>query len=355
MSISSLSSLMTEESDEEPRLLLRAVRIRRPRRFFVRKDPFELYNDADFKERYRINKNTFNTLLNLIRRHLEPATKRNQSISAKLQLIVTLRFLASASFQQVLGDNIGIHKSSTSRIVTRVCNLIAALKPRYIKMPVTDQERHLIKSGFHNIRGFPKVIGAIDCTHIKILSPGGEQAERFRNRKGYFSINVQGVCDSELKIINIVARWPGSVHDSTIFNDSPLCADLAAGMYETDFLLGDNGYPCKSYLLTPLLNPRNRMERAYNASHRSTRNCIERCFGVLKRRFPCLSRGLNMKPQTTLHIIVACAVLHNICILENDEFFEGDEIEDFDPELHIVNDENTAVRAALINSVFADM
>jgi hypothetical protein len=126
-------------------------------------------------------------------------------------------------------------------------------------------------------------------------------------------------------------------------------------MYETDFLLGDNGYPCKSYLLTPLLNPRNRMERAYNASHRSTRNCIERCFGVLKRRFPCLSRGLNMKLQTTLHIIVACAVLHNICILENDEFFEGDEIEDFDPELHIVNDENTAVRAALINSVFADM
>jgi hypothetical protein len=77
MSISSLSSLMSEESDEEPRLLLRAVRIRRPRRFFVRKDPFELYNDADFKERYRINKNTFNTLLNLIRHHLEPATKRN--------------------------------------------------------------------------------------------------------------------------------------------------------------------------------------------------------------------------------------------------------------------------------------
>jgi hypothetical protein len=62
-----------------------------------------------------------------------------------------------------------------------------------------------------------------------------------------------------------------------------------------------------------------------------------------------------MKLQTTLHIIVACVVLHNICILENAEFFEGDEIEGFDPELHIVNDENTAVRAALINSVFADM
>ncbi|XP_063931351.1 putative nuclease HARBI1 [Zophobas morio] len=353
MSASTLSSL-SDESDEEGRL--QAARIRRPRRFFVRKDPFELYDDMNFKERYRINKNTFNELLNLIGHHLEPATKRNHSISAKLQLLVTLRFLASASFQQVLGDNIGIHRSSTSRIITRVCNVIAALKPRYIKMPVTGQERRSVKSGFHNIRGFPKVIGALDCTHVKILSPGGEQAERFRNRKGYFSINVQGVCDSELKIINIIARWPGSVHDSTIFNDSPLCADLASGVYGTDFVLGDNGYPCRSYLLTPLLNPRNRMERAYNAAHKASRNCIERCFGVLKRRFPCLSRGLNMKLQSTLHIIVACAVLHNICILEKDAFFEGEDQDvDEDPELHIFNNENTAVRVALINSVFADL
>ena len=120
---------------------------------------------------------------------------------------------------------------------------------------------------------------------LTTFSPEGEQAERFRNRKGYFSINVQGVCDSELKIINIIARWPGSVRDSTRFNGSLLCADLAAGIYGTDFVLGGNGHPSRSYLLTPLLNPRNRMERAYNAAPKASRNCIERCFGVLRRRF----------------------------------------------------------------------
>jgi hypothetical protein len=83
----------------------------------------------------------------------------------------------------------------------------------------------------------------------------------------FFSINVQAVCD--LKIRNIVARWPGSVYDSSIFNDSSLCAQLENGRYEDGFLLGDSGYACRSFILTPLLNPRTPAEEAYNNSHRA--------------------------------------------------------------------------------------
>ena len=32
--------------------------------------------------------------------------------------------------------------------------------------------------------------------------------------------------DSDLKFTNIVARWPGSVHDSRIFQSSRLCGQL---------------------------------------------------------------------------------------------------------------------------------
>lgn len=35
-------------------------------------------------------------------------------------------------------------------------------------------------------------------------------------------MNVQGVCDAELMFQNVVARWPGSAHDATIFNSSEL-------------------------------------------------------------------------------------------------------------------------------------
>ncbi|RZB41282.1 DDE Tnp 4 domain containing protein [Asbolus verrucosus] len=59
-----------------------------------------------------------------------------------------------------------------------------------------------------------------------MLPPSGDNAEVFQNRKDYFSINVRVVGDANLKIMNIVSRWPGSVHDITIFNSSNIRARL---------------------------------------------------------------------------------------------------------------------------------
>lgn len=100
--------------------------------------------------------------------------------------------------------------------------------------------------------------------------------EMFRNRKGYVSINVQEVCDADLKFLDIVARWPGSVHDSTIFNNCFLKHRFEGDFYRNGYLFGDGGHACKKYLLTPILNPVTPAEVAYNLAHIRTRNVIER-------------------------------------------------------------------------------
>ena len=125
------------------------------------------------------------------------------------------------------------------------------------------------------------------------------------------SLNVQGICDSNLKFRNIVARWPGSTHDSTIFNNCYDKIKFDEGQYN-GYLLGDSGYACSSYLLTPLSEPNSPQEHLYNEAHIRTRNCIERAFGIWKRRFPILAIGCRVKPEKTFAIIVATAVLHNI-------------------------------------------
>lgn len=74
-----------------------------------------------------------------------------------------------------------------------------------------------------NVSRFSKCIGAVDCSYVKIQSPGGEEPELFRNTKSWFFLNVQAICDPDLvRIRNIVARWPESTHDSTIFNNSAI-------------------------------------------------------------------------------------------------------------------------------------
>lgn len=58
--------------------------------------------------------------------------------------------------------------------------------------------------------------------------------------KDFFSLNTQVVCDYNMRIISIVARWPGSVHDA-IFQHSQLCQRLEEGEFHSGILLGDNG------------------------------------------------------------------------------------------------------------------
>ena len=97
-------------------------------------------------------------------------------------------------------------------------------------------------------------------------------------------------------------------------------------------LLGDSGYPCRQYLMTPIRDPQTRPQRNYNVAQIRTRNTVERMFGTWKRLFPCLSTTIRTKLQTTLTIIVATAVLFNFIRSRNDpldepEHFPGDEEE----------------------------
>ncbi|KAJ8958210.1 hypothetical protein NQ314_006440 [Rhamnusium bicolor] len=137
--------------------------------------------------------------------------------------------------------------------------------------------------------------------------------------------NFQVAAGPHMEILDIVVRHPGSTHDSVIFDRSSLRVRFEQHQL-LGLLLGDNGYPCRPYLLTPVIQPGNINENRYNTAHIRTRNIVERVFGIWKRRFPCLRRILSTKLQTSTTIICACAVLHNIAIQQRDDNFENDEL-----------------------------
>ena len=180
--------------------------------------------------RYRLTKDAFRELLELIREDITSHNERGNPIPCDIQLLVTLRCYATGTFQLACGDLCVISQPSASHIIKRVSESIARLHNEYINFPQGPAARKT-KLEFWRIRRFPGVLGTIDCTHIKISCPGGRTAELYRNRKGYFSINVQAVCGPNLEIEHVVARWPGSVHDARIFDNSRLCAQFEICMY----------------------------------------------------------------------------------------------------------------------------
>lgn len=293
-----------------------------------RLEPFTEFSDSEFRRRFRLPKQSVHHLYELIGESLEPLTTRpNFTISGMDKILITLRYFATASFHIVSGDFYGISESSVCTIIPKVSEKIAALRAQMIKMPSTADELEQKKMEFFRVAGMPGVIGAMDGTLVKIQEVGGQQNKTdFFSRKQFYAINTQIVCDANANVLDIVARWPGSTHDQTIFLNSSIFNRFLLGEFDRNghhsFLLADGGYRSESFVATPLRHTtrqRTRAENLYQNAHISTRNVVERFNGQWKKRFPCLWIGMRFrKLETILNVIVATAVLHNISKLWGD-------------------------------------
>uniref|UniRef100_A0A673AUM4 Putative nuclease HARBI1 n=1 Tax=Sphaeramia orbicularis TaxID=375764 RepID=A0A673AUM4_9TELE len=295
-------------------------------------------------------------LLDEIKADLEPATRRSQAIPAMTKLLASLHFFAFGSFQRTVAITAGISQSRFSEVLSEVLNAMLRRMAKFIRFPHTQNSLNETKQGFFAVAGFPGVIGAIDCTHVQLVPPAGTELV-YRNRKHTHSLNVQCVCDAKGIITNIVAKYPGSVHDSYILRNSALFSKLRDGEFGDGWLVGDSAYPLHPFLLTPVLNPTTAAENRYNEAHIRTRNVVERTFGILKSRFRCLDRtggALLYRPEKVAQIVVTCCMLHNIAKLHGLEHDAMPE-DNVGPSLRMeqqLNAAGTQTRTSLIQSHF---
>ncbi|XP_017482366.1 PREDICTED: putative nuclease HARBI1 isoform X1 [Rhagoletis zephyria] len=92
----------------------------------------------------------------------------------------------------------------------------------YIKFPSTVEEKQAVKEKFYQEFRFPGVIGAIDGSHIKLKTPSKDIEHVYVCRKGGHSINVQVVCDMDLRILDCDAHFGGTAHDASVWRASAL-------------------------------------------------------------------------------------------------------------------------------------
>lgn len=135
--------------------------------------------------------------------------------------------------------------------------------------------------------GFPGVIGCIDGCHPDIPFRGRAQdRSSFINRKRFSSIVLQCICNVNMSFIDAYAGWPGSVHDSRVFRNSPITAELEK-LPPNLHILGDSAYPLSNSLITPFREVGNLKEEEtrYNIIHSSTSSVIDWAFAFLKGKF----------------------------------------------------------------------
>lgn len=282
-------------------------------------DPFSL-PDVHFIRLFRLNKDLVTYLFQELQQHMGNHARISR-INYQQRILITLRFYATGNYQRGIGQEylLAVSQPIVSRSVEEVSRvLVLHFANDWIQFP-DDVTKNANKREFFQYCGIPGIIGAIDCTHVKIVAPSQEE-HAYLNRKGYHSINVQLICDTHLNISNVNARFPGSCHDSYIWRQSIIKNILQQNFQngeQNTWLLGDSGYPQEPWLMTPILGTiPNTPEDRYNQAHARGRNHIERTNGTLKTRFRCLlgERGLRYSPQKAASVINACCILHNMCM-----------------------------------------
>ena len=90
----------------------------RRERHFRERDGLSLdFREEDLRQRYRFGRQGIMFFTKLLHDDLMRNTNRNHALTVQQQVMIALRFYASGSFLQVIGDTLGLDKGTVSWVV----------------------------------------------------------------------------------------------------------------------------------------------------------------------------------------------------------------------------------------------
>ena len=184
-------------------------------------------------------------------------------------------------------------------------------------------------------RGFPGMLGSLDCMHWKWKNCPTAWAGQYAGRSGSPSIILEAVADYDLWIWHAYFGLPGSNNDINVLESSHLFSNLAQGItppakyfiqgkeYDTGYYLADGIYPKWSTLVQTINRPQGPKKKYFAMRQEACRKDVERAFGVLQSRFAIVAGPSRFWNKSVLHnIMTACIIMHNM-IIEDERDLEA--------------------------------
>ncbi|XP_038053730.1 protein ANTAGONIST OF LIKE HETEROCHROMATIN PROTEIN 1-like [Patiria miniata] len=279
---------------------------------------------------------TFSYLCEQLRPEIEKAdTHLRKAIGVRKRIAITLWRLATNVEYRTIAQLFGVGISTVCNIVHQTCQaIVSVLTPKLIRLPKGEALQQIV-NGFETRWGFPQCGGAIDGTHLPVL-PRGFKTD-FYNRKGWFSVVLQGMIDHQYRFMNVNFGFPGSVHDTRVFANSsifqlgeagqlfPPTTRMIEGVVVPIVILADSAYPLLPWVMKPYLDngALTRDMKTFNYRLSRARMVTENTYGRLKGRWRILMKRNDTDLKNIPNLVMAVCTLHNLCETAGEGFDEA--------------------------------
>ncbi|XP_071676483.1 uncharacterized protein [Lolium perenne] len=294
------------------------------------------YPDYYFRRRFRMRRSLFRRIVDALGEWSPFFTQRTDalgrpSLSPLQKCTAAIRMLAYGVPADGADEYVRIGASTTLKCLEGfVQGVIAKFGGQYLQRPTTEDVQRLLEEG--EARGFPGMLGSIDCMHWEWKNcPVGWQGQFIRGDYGVPTVILEAVASHDLRIWHAFFGVPGSNNDINVLNQSPLFTEVLQGnapqveyyvngqQYKKGYYLADGIYPEWAVFVKTVPLPQTDKDKLFAKKQEAARKDVERAFGVLQQRFKIVAEPSRLWDQTDMgNVMKACIIMHNM-ILEDEK------------------------------------
>ena len=246
------------------------------------KDYFDencIYPEKKIHRRFRMTKDLFNRVLQgVIKVDNYFVQKRDGvgrlGLSSHQKMVAALHMLAFGVSADIWGEYTVMGESTVLETVERFCTAIMTkFSTKYLRKPTKADVRRLYEE--NEERGFPGMLGSIDCMHWKWKNCPTAWHGQYTGHKGAPTLILEVVASYDTWIWNDFFGMPGSCNDINVLHRSTVFHDLLNGKasampytinnnsYKHGYYLADGIYPPYATIVQAVRQPISRKEKYF--------------------------------------------------------------------------------------------
>ena len=242
------------------------------------------------------------------------------------KLVAAIRQLAYGTCSDHVHEYTGVAQKTATKALEKFCRwIIRTYSDEFLNS--WGEAEIKAEMEVNAKRGFPGMMGSIDCTHWQWKCCPVAWQGMYQDRNHVRSIVAEAICGHDMYFYQVYVGLPGSLNDIAIMGQTTMQTNyMESGAIDMEFLVGDEKligaycladgiYPDVPFLLKSVAEPITEQEKLFATVQEACRKDVERAFGRMLAKWHILAgaaRSWSLKHLT--EIWLCCFILHNMTI-----------------------------------------